>query len=132
MGISKQADGACLPLLNTYIVGLMAAHFTTYSWPEYIYIYISSFVGHVHVSSYLLLLGSDIPNEFAFLCVHYLFPYVFLIYALGHKVEVDWKKNAENLHKRTMLTRGRKQAHLFINQFIPVRRLWQPRKKKIL
>lgn len=50
------------------------------------------FAGYFGVTSYLLLLGSDIPNEFAFLCVHYLFPYVFLIYALGHKVEVDWKK----------------------------------------
>lgn len=55
------------------------------------YIYFFSFVGYFCVTSYLLLLGSDIPNEFA-LCVHYLFPYVFLIYALGHKVEVDWKK----------------------------------------
>lgn len=41
MGISKQAEGASLPLLNAYIVGLMAAHFTTHLWPEYIYIYIS-------------------------------------------------------------------------------------------
>lgn len=39
MGISKQAEGACLPLLNTYIVSLKAAHFRTYSWPEYMYIY---------------------------------------------------------------------------------------------
>lgn len=37
------------------------------------------------------LLGGDIPNEFASL-MHYLVPYVFLIYALGHKVELDWKK----------------------------------------
>lgn len=66
------------------------------------------------MTSYLRLLGSDILNEFA-LCVHYLFPYVFLIYALGHKVEVDWKKNAENLHKRTMLTRRRK-AGSFIHK----------------
>lgn len=48
-------------------------------------------MGYFCVASYLQLLGSDILNEFA-LCVHYLFPYVFLIYALGHKVEVDWKK----------------------------------------
>ncbi len=54
-------------------------------------IYFLSFVGYFCVTSYLQLLGSDILNEFA-LCVHYLFPYVFLIYALGHKVEVDWKK----------------------------------------
>lgn len=38
------------------------------------------------------LLGGDIPNEFASL-MHYLVPYVFLIHALGHKVELDWKKN---------------------------------------
>ena len=88
MGISKQAEGACLSLLNTHIVNLMAVHFMTYSRLN---IYFSSFVGYFCVTSYLQLLGSDILNEFA-LCVHYLFPYVFLIYALGHKVEVDWKK----------------------------------------
>lgn len=48
-------------------------------------------MGYFCVASYLQLLGGDILNGFA-LCVHYLFPYVFLIYALGHKVEVDWKK----------------------------------------
>lgn len=88
MGISKQAEGAFLSLLNTYIVNLMAMHFITYLRLN---IYFLSFVGYFCTSSYLLLVGSDIPNEFA-LCVHYLFPYVFLIYALGHKVEVDWKK----------------------------------------
>lgn len=88
MGISKQADGAFLSLLNTYIVNLMAMHFITYLRLN---IYFLSFVGYFCMTSYLLLVGSDIPNEFA-LCVHYLLPYVFLIYALGHKVEVDWKK----------------------------------------
>ena len=45
-------------------------------------------------------------------------------------IKLKWTgKNAENLHKRTMLTRGRKEAHLFINQFIPVRRLQKSRKK---
>ena len=86
MGISKQAQGACLSLLNTYIVNLMALHFITH-----LRLNIYFFVSYFCVTSYLQLLGSDIPNEFA-LCVHYLFPYVFLIYALGHKVEVDWKK----------------------------------------
>lgn len=88
MGISRQAEGACLSLLNTYIVNLMALHSITYMLLN---IYILSFVGYFCVTSYLRLLGSDILNEFA-LCVHYPFPYVFLIYALGHKVEVDWKK----------------------------------------
>lgn len=88
MGISKQAEGACLSLLNTYIVNLMALPFITHSRLN---IYFLSFVGYFRVTSYLRLLGGDILNEFA-LCVHYLFPYVFLIYALGHKVEVDWKK----------------------------------------
>lgn len=90
MGISKQAEDACLSLLNTHIVNLMAARFITYSGQ--LNIYFLNFVrGYFCVTSYLQLLGGDIPNEFA-LCVHYLFPYVFLIYALGHKVEVDWKK----------------------------------------
>lgn len=31
MGISKQAEGACLSLLNTYIVNLKAVHFITYT-----------------------------------------------------------------------------------------------------
>lgn len=57
---------------------------------EYIYFF-KIFMGYFCVASYLQLLGGDILNGFA-LCVHYLFPYVFLIYALGHKVEVDWKK----------------------------------------
>lgn len=57
---------------------------------EYIF-FLEFCAGYFCVTSYLRLLGSDILNEFA-LCVHYLFPYVFLIYALGHKVEVDWKK----------------------------------------
>lgn len=87
MGISKQAAGACLSLLNTYIVNLMAERFMTYLRLN---IYFLSCEGYFCVTSYLQLLGSDILNEFA--CVHYLFPYVFLIYALGHKVEVDWKK----------------------------------------
>lgn len=43
------------------------------------------------VATFLSFLGSDIPNEFAS-PMHYLVPYVFLIYALGHKVELDWKK----------------------------------------
>lgn len=76
--------------------------------------------------SSLRLLAGDILNEFAS-CVHYLVPYVFLIYALGHKVELDWKK--WSLCKfSTMLTRGRRQAHLFINQFIPARILQQEKK----
>jgi len=39
--------------------------------------------------------------------VHYLVPYVFLIYALGHKVELDWKKKSPLCKFPTMLTRGR-------------------------
>lgn len=89
MSISKQAEGACLSPLNTYIVNPMALHFMTYLWQN-IY-FLKFFIGYFCVASYLQLLGGDILNGFA-LCVHYLFPYVFLIYALGHKVEVDWKK----------------------------------------
>lgn len=66
----------------------MALHSITYLLLN---IYILSFVGYFYVTSYLQLLGSDILNKFA-LCVHYPFPYVFLIYALRHEVEVDWKK----------------------------------------
>ena len=65
-----------------------------------IYIFLNS-EGYFCVTSYLRLLGSDILNEFA-LCVHYLFPYVFLIYALGHKVEVDWKKCWEFAQKNNV------------------------------
>lgn len=86
MGISKKAEGACLLLLN--IVSLMALHFTTYLWLN---MYFFEFCGLFLCDILSQLLRSDILNEFA-LCVHYLFPYVFLIYALGHKVEVDWKK----------------------------------------
>lgn len=64
------------------------------------------------------LLGGDIPNEFASL-MHYLVPYVFLIYALGHKVELDWKKKSPLCKFSTMLTRGREAVHLFKGQFIP-------------
>lgn len=59
-----------------------------------------------------LLLGGDIPNEFAS-CVHYLFPYVFLIYALGHKVEVDWKKNARNLHKKNNVNKTAESSLIY-------------------
>lgn len=75
-------------LLNTYIVSLMALRFITYLRLN---IYFFEFCGLFLYDILSLLLGSDTLNELA-LCVHYLFPYVFLIYALGHKVEVDWKK----------------------------------------
>lgn len=46
-----------------------------------------------------LLGGCDTLNGLA-RCENYLYPYVLLIYALGHNVQLDWKKYREFVNKK--------------------------------